>query len=67
MAGEAPAEEVHPGNRSPVNAADVSVAGHIGPVLGEDELTVGIVFDLPDNFEASSSFEPKIKAADPAE
>jgi hypothetical protein len=49
-----------------VDVVDVSISGHIGPVLGEDSLAEGLVLDLP-SATPSGSFEAEVDPSDTGE
>ncbi len=60
LAGEPSGEKIDPRNSSS-DLGNVSVAGNVGPVTGEDSLTVGIRFRVPEDTHPGSlqsAFDP---------
>lgn len=62
LTGEPAAQEIDGFDGSPINCANISVSLNVGPVLGEDSLTVGINFDLPRDFKTGSR-KAKVKSS----
>lgn len=65
MAGEAAAEHVD--WFGVMKLRDVGMDGHVGPVLREDALAVGVLLAEPGGAEPARAFEAEVEATDARE